>query len=105
MFRRNRRLVCFDMDSTLIQTEVIDELADLAGGGTSTAITEAAMNGEIDFKESLNKRMALLEGLSEEVLQTVAENLPITKGAHRLMKALKYYGYKTAILSGGFTSL
>lgn len=104
MYRRNRRLVCFDMDSTLIQTEVIDELAELAGVGEQVrAITESAMNGEIDFSQSFKKRMALLEGLSEEVLQNVAENLPITKGAHRLMKALKYYGYKTAILSGGFT--
>ncbi|WP_367772062.1 phosphoserine phosphatase SerB [Flavobacterium sp. WC2421] len=104
MYRRNRRLVCFDMDSTLIQTEVIDELADLAGVGEQVrAITESAMNGEIDFSESFKKRMALLEGLSEEVLQKVAVNLPITQGAHRLMKALKYYGYKTAILSGGFT--
>ena len=104
IYRRNRRLVCFDMDSTLIQTEVIDELAELAGVGEKVrAITEAAMNGEIDFNESFKQRMALLEGLSEEVLQTVAENLPITKGAHRLMKALKYYGYKTAILSGGFS--
>jgi phosphoserine phosphatase len=104
IYRRNRRLVCFDMDSTLIQTEVIDELAMLAGVGDEVkAITESAMNGEIDFKESFIKRMALLEGLSESVLQNVAENLPITKGAHRLMKALKYYGYKTAILSGGFT--
>ena len=104
MYRRNRRLVCFDMDSTLIQTEVIDELADLAGvGGQVRAITESAMNGEIDFSESFKQRMALLEGLSEEVLQKVAVNLPITQGAHRLMKALKYYGYKTAILSGGFT--
>ena len=104
MYRRNRRLVCFDMDSTLIQTEVIDELAELAGVGEQVkAITEAAMNGEIDFSESFKQRMALLEGLSEDVLQNVAKNLPITKGAHRLMKALKYYGYKTAILSGGFT--
>ena len=104
MYRRNRRLVCFDMDSILIQTEVIDELAELAGVGEEVrAITESAMNGEIDFSESFKKRMALLEGLSEEVLQNVAINLPITKGAHRLMKALKYYGYKTAILSGGFT--
>ena len=104
MYRRNRRLVCFDMDSTLIQTEVIDELAELAGVGEQVrAITEAAMNGEIDFSESFKKRMALLEGLSEDVLHNVAINLPITKGAHRLMKALKYYGYKTAILSGGFT--
>ena len=104
MYRRNRRLVCFDMDSTLIQAEVIDELAELAGVGEQVrAITEAAMNGEIDFSESFKKRIVLLKGLSEEVLQNVAENLPITKGAHRLMKALKYYGYKTAILSGGFT--
>ena len=104
IFRRNRRLVCFDMDSTLIQTEVIDELADLAGVGEQVrAITEAAMNGELDFNESFKQRMALLEGLSEEVLHNVALNLPITKGAHRLMRALKYYGYKTAILSGGFT--
>ena len=104
MYRRNRRLVCFDMDSTLIQTEVIDELAELAGVGAQVkAITESAMNGEIDFKESFKKRMALLEGLSEDVLHNVAINLPITKGAHRLMRALKYYGYKTAILSGGFT--
>ncbi len=104
IYRRNRRLVCFDMDSTLIQTEVIDELAELAGVGEQVkAITESAMNGEIDFSESFKKRMALLEGLSEDVLHNVAVNLPITKGAHRLMKALKYYGYKTAILSGGFT--
>jgi phosphoserine phosphatase len=104
IYRRNRRLVCFDMDSTLIQAEVIDELAELNGVGAQVkAITEAAMNGEIDFNESFKQRMALLEGLSEDVLQKVAENLPITKGAHRLMKALKYYGYKTAILSGGFT--
>ena len=104
IYRRNRRLVCFDMDSTLIQTEVIDELAELAGVGEEVrAITESAMNGEIDFSESFKKRMALLEGLSEDVLHNVAINLPITKGAHRLMKALKYYGYKTAILSGGFT--
>jgi phosphoserine phosphatase len=104
IYRRNRRLVCFDMDSTLIQTEVIDELAELAGVGDQVrAITEAAMNGELDFSESFKQRMALLEGLSEEVLHKVATNLPITKGAHRLMRALKYYGYKTAILSGGFT--
>ncbi|MCG9791454.1 phosphoserine phosphatase SerB [Flavobacterium algicola] len=104
IYRRNRRLVCFDMDSTLIQTEVIDELADLNGVGEQVrAITESAMNGEIDFTESFKQRMALLEGLSEDVLRNVAVNLPITKGAHRLMKALKYYGYKTAILSGGFT--
>mgnify|MGYP000554310052 CR=1 FL=1 len=104
IYRRNRRLVCFDMDSTLIQTEVIDELAELAGVGEQVkAITESAMQGEIDFNESFKKRMALLEGLSEEVLQNVAKNLPITKGAHRLISTLKSYGFKTAILSGGFT--
>nr|WP_256259855.1 phosphoserine phosphatase SerB [Winogradskyella luteola] len=104
MFRRNRRLVCFDMDSTLIQTEVIDELAERAGVGEEVrAITESAMQGELDFNESFKKRMKLLEGLSEDVLQDVAEKLPITKGARRLIDTLHYYGYKTAILSGGFT--
>ncbi len=104
IYRRNRRLVCFDMDSTLIQAEVIDKLAELAGVGEEvSAITESAMRGEIDFNTSFKKRMAMLEGLSEDVLQDVAKNLPITKGAHRLFKALKYYGFKTAILSGGFT--
>ena len=104
IYRRNRRLVCFDMDSTLIQTEVIDELAELAGVGSQVkAITESAMQGEIDFNESFKIRMALLEGLSEEVLKEVAQRLPITKGAHRLISTLKSYGFKTAILSGGFT--
>lgn len=104
IYRRNRRLVCFDMDSTLIQAEVIDELAELAGVGKEVkAITESAMNGEIDFSESFIRRMRLLEGLSEEVLQNVAVNLPITKGARRLIDTLKKYGFKTAILSGGFT--
>ena len=104
MFRRNRRLVCFDMDSTLIQTEVIDELAELAGVGDEVkAITESAMQGEIDFNESFKRRMKLLEGLKEDVLQDVAERLPITKGARRLIDTLRSYGFKTAILSGGFT--
>jgi phosphoserine phosphatase len=104
IFRRNRRLVCFDMDSTLIQTEVIDELAELAGVGDQVkAITESAMNGEIDFNESFEKRMKLLKGLSEDVLHDVAVNLPITKGARRLVDTLHSYGFKTAILSGGFT--
>ncbi len=104
IFRRNRRLVCFDMDSTLIQTEVIDELAELAGVGDEVkAITEAAMEGKIDFNESFIRRMKLLKGLREEVLHDVAVNLPITKGARRLMNTLKSYGFKTAILSGGFT--
>ena len=103
-YRRNRRLVCFDMDSTLIQTEVIDELAELAGVGEQVkAITESAMQGEIDFQESFKQRMQLLKGLKEEVLEEVAVNLPITKGARRLIDTLKSYGFKTAILSGGFT--
>lgn len=104
IFRRNRRLVCFDMDSTLIQTEVIDELAEIGGVGKQVkAITESAMNGEIDFNESFIQRMKLLKGLDESVLEKVAKNLPITKGARRLIDTLKSYGFKTAILSGGFT--
>ena len=103
-YQRNRRLVCFDMDSTLIQTEVIDELAKLAGVGEEVSqITESAMQGEIDFNKSFKQRIALLKGLKEDVLQDVALNLPITKGAKRLIDTLKTYGYKTAILSGGFT--
>lgn len=104
IYRRNRRLVCFDMDSTLIQTEVIDELAELAGVGPEVKeITELAMQGEIDFKESFTRRMKLLKGLKEEVLHDVAVRLPITKGARRLIDTLRSYGFKTAILSGGFS--
>jgi phosphoserine phosphatase len=104
MFRRNRRLICFDMDSTLIKTEVIDELADRAGVGEKVrAITEAAMRGEIDFNESFKQRVALLEGLDESVMEEVAKNLPIMDGAERLMHILKKCGFKIAILSGGFT--
>jgi phosphoserine phosphatase len=104
IFRRNRRLVCFDMDSTLIQAEVIDELAALAGVGSKVAgITESAMRGELDFKESFRRRMALLEGLEESALAGVVERLPITEGAERLIANVKRLGYKVAILSGGFT--
>jgi len=104
MFRRNRRLICFDMDSTLIKTEVIDELADRAGVGEQVrAITEAAMRGEIDFSESFEQRIALLKGLDESVMREVAENLPIMDGAKRLMSILKKCGFKIAILSGGFS--
>ena len=104
MYRRMRRLICFDMDSTLIQTECIDELADRAGVGEQVrAITESAMRGEIDFKESFAQRVALLKGLDESVMKEIAENLPITEGVERLMFVLKRYGYKIAILSGGFT--
>ena len=103
IYRRNRRLICFDMDSTLIKTEVIDELADRAGVGEQVrVITEAAMRGEIDFNESFKKRVSLLKGLDESVMKEIAENLPIMDGADRLMHILKKCGYKIAILSGGF---
>ena len=104
MYRRMRRLICFDMDSTLIKTEVIDELAERAGVGEQVrAITERAMRGEIDFRESFTERVALLKGLDESVMKDIAEHLPITEGVERLMYVLKKYGYKIAILSGGFT--
>lgn len=104
IFRRCRRLICFDMDSTLIETEVIDELAARAGVGAEVkAITESAMRGEIDFKESFTRRVAMLKGLDESVMKDIAENMPIAEGVDRLMKVLKRTGYKIAILSGGFT--
>lgn len=104
MFRRMRRLICFDMDSTLVQTECINELAARAGVGDQVAaITESAMRGEIDFKESFRRRVALLKGLDASVMQDIAENMPITEGVDRLMEVLKRAGYKIAILSGGFT--
>ncbi len=103
MYRRNRRLICFDMDSTLIKTEVIDELADRAGVGEEVrAITEAAMRGELDFSDSFKQRVALLKGLDESVMAEVANSLPIMEGADRLMSILKKCGFKIAILSGGF---
>ncbi len=104
MYRRMRRLICFDMDSTLIQTEVIDELAVRAGVGDKVkAITESAMRGDIDFEESFRQRVKLLKGLDVSVMQEIAENLPITEGLERLMRVLHKVGFKTAILSGGFT--
>ena len=104
MYRRMRRLICFDMDSTLIQTECIDELAERAGVGEQVrAITASAMRGEIDFKESFTRRVALLKGLDVSVMKDIAEHLPITEGTDRLMSVLKTCGYKIAILSGGFT--
>lgn len=103
IFRRNRRLVVFDMDSTLIEAEVIDELAKEAGVGEQVSeITELAMQGKLDFKQSFEKRVALLEGLSEDVLEGIAERLKLTEGAERLISTLRGLGYKTAILSGGF---
>jgi len=104
MYRRMRRLICFDMDSTLIQAECIDELAARAGVGPQVAaITESAMRGEIDFRESFTRRVALLKGLDASVMQEIAESLPVTEGVDRLMSVLKTCGYKIAILSGGFT--
>lgn len=103
-YRRSRRMVVFDMDSTLICAEVIDELAKEAGAGEKvSAITEAAMRGDIDFDDSLRQRVATLAGLPESVLQTVAERLELTEGAEVLVANLRAFGYKTAVLSGGFT--
>ena len=104
IFRRNRRLVVFDMDSTLIDAEVIDELAIEAGVGPQVAeITEAAMQGKLDFKQSFEQRLALLEGLDASVLQKIAQRLQLNEGAEHLISTLKKLGYKTAIVSGGFS--
>ena len=104
MYRRCRRLICFDMDSTLIQAECIDQLAERAGVGEQVkAITERAMRGEIDFNESFRERVALLKGLDVEVMEEIARELHVTEGVGRMMEVLKRAGYKTAILSGGFT--
>lgn len=104
IFRRNRRLAVFDMDSTLIEAEVIDELAKAAGVGAQVAeITERAMRGELDFRASFKERLALLQGLSEEVLEGIGASLRLTEGAETLFAELKRLGYKTAILSGGFS--
>ncbi|MBQ0720769.1 MAG: phosphoserine phosphatase SerB [Gammaproteobacteria bacterium] len=104
VFRRHRRLVVFDMDSTLIEAEVIDELAIEAGVGEAvSSITARAMAGEIDFQTSFKERVALLKGLEASVLDTVQARLQLTEGAEYLMSTLKSLGYKTAILSGGFT--
>ena len=104
MYRRCRRLICFDMDSTLIQAECIDELARRNGVYDEVAaITASAMRGEIDFKESFTRRVALLKGLDASVMAEIVDEMPITEGTDRLMRVLKTYGYKIAILSGGFT--
>lgn len=104
IYRRNRKLVCFDMDSTLIQTEVIVDLARIAGAGEEVhKITEQAMKGNIDFKESFRRRVALLKGIEESRMKKIAENLPLTEGAEKLISTLKKYGFMTVIISGGFT--
>ena len=103
IFRRNRRLFAFDMDSTLIEGEVIDELAKLAGvAGEVVKVTEAAMRGEIEFQESFRRRVALLRGLKETRVRELLETIPLVEGAEQLIGTLKMLGYKTAILSGGF---
>ncbi|MDX1709263.1 MAG: phosphoserine phosphatase SerB [Desulfobacterales bacterium] len=103
IYRHARRLVVFDMDSTLIQGEAIDELAAIAGVGDQVAkITAAGMQGKMDFKESLSKRVALLKGLNENTLKTVAEKLVMTEGAERIIDKLKQLGFKIGIISGGF---
>ncbi len=103
-FRRNRRLVCFDMDSTLIQNEVIDELARAAGVGEMvSSITAAAMRGEANFADSFRQRIALLKGLNQSALQEVADAIQITDGAAHLLRILRHFRFRTAILSGGFT--
>ena len=104
LFRRNRRLAVFDMDSTLIEAEVIDELAKIAGVGDQvSAITERAMAGELDFRASFKERLALLQGLDISVLESIGASLRLTEGAETLFAELKRLGYKTAILSGGFS--
>ncbi len=103
LYRRAKRLVVMDMDSTLIQVEVIDELARLAGVGEEVAdITERAMNGELDFQQALRERVALLKGLRAEALEEVYRSIPFTPGAKTLVKILKRLGFKTAVISGGF---
>ncbi len=103
VFRRNKRLIVFDMDSTLIQTEVIDELAEIAGAGEEVrAITHRAMNGEIDFDESLKLRVSKLKGLETAKMQQILEDLPLTPGVEEFIKTIKSLGYKVALISGGF---
>src|SRR5437763_10596990 len=104
IYRRNRRLVAFDMDSTLIQAEVIDELAKLHGVGDQvSAITESAMRGELDFKQSFSKRVSLLKGLPASRLNELLHSIALADGAERLVATLRMLGYKTTILSSGFT--
>ncbi|OCK79928.1 phosphoserine phosphatase serb [Lepidopterella palustris CBS 459.81] len=106
VYRRYKRLAVFDMDSTLIQQEVIDEMAQVLGVEKQvSAITAAAMNGELDFEQSLRKRCALLKGVPSSVWETLKPKITLNHGSHDLVKALKKLGYKTAVLSGGFTPL
>jgi phosphoserine phosphatase len=104
LYRRSKRLVVLDMDSTLIRIEVIDELARAHGVGPEVArITERAMQGEMDYDESLRQRVALLKGLDVKVLDRIAADLPLTEGAETMVRVLKRLGYKIAVISGGFS--
>jgi len=104
IYRRNKRLIVFDMDSTLIQAEVIDELALKCGAGDAVkSITHRAMNGEIDFDQSLKERVQMLKGLSLKEMQNVLDQLPLTPGVEDFIKTVKSLGYKVALISGGFT--
>jgi phosphoserine phosphatase len=103
-YGRERRLIALDMDSTLIGIEVIDQLAKLAGVGEQVSrITESAMRGEIDFKQSFTRRLSLLRGLPESKVRELLASIPLTDGAEVLIAGVKELGYRTAILSGGFT--
>ena len=103
LLRRSKRLVVLDMDSTLIQQEIIDELADLHGVKERVAeITHRAMNGELDFEQSLRSRVSLLKGAPESVFQDVRSRIELTEGAARFCKVLKRLGYRMAVISGGF---
>ncbi|MEO6953352.1 MAG: phosphoserine phosphatase SerB, partial [Polyangia bacterium] len=104
LYRRAKRLVVLDMDSTLIRIEIIDELARMHGVvGEVSKITEAAMEGRLDFDESLRRRVSMLQGLDERVLAELAANLPLTDGAEVLVRVLKRLGYRVAVISGGFS--
>ncbi len=103
-FKREKRLIVFDMDSTLVDAEIIDEIAKYAGVEDEVKrITERAMKGEIDFKTALVERVKLLRGLPVEVLEKIYKNIKLTEGAKELIQALKKAGYKVAVVSGGFT--
>lgn len=104
VFRRSKRLIVFDMDSTLIQTEVIDEIAGLMNVKDKVGeITERAMNGEVDFDQALKERVALLKGLEVSQMKEILDNLPLTPGTEKFIETVKNLGYKTALISGGFS--
>jgi phosphoserine phosphatase len=103
VFRRSKRLIVFDMDSTLIQTEVIDEMAEVMGVGKEIReITEKAMQGELDFQQSLIERVKQLKGLQVHQLEHILKNLKLTPGVQDFIKTVKALGYKIALISGGF---